>query len=198
MVLKSNISSDCHQYQFITTVNYTVVEQCSVPRLAQMSLRFLLLITTVCRHPWDLCPTARHPLQQAPLCFSLQCLAQGTDNQAPDLWCSYPLPSACLRQLPTELWMGKLRGQSWACQWWIQPCRLLSLSIPSALGWRGTGGDAGTQDFLPTREDGHIFHRRTTSRQPASVSSPSCRFGLFHPSTLRVLQPAEQAPVLYG
>lgn len=150
-LLKRGTSSDCQQCQFITTVNYIAFEQCSVTRLAQMPLRFLLLIAMVCRHPWDLCPTARHPLWQAPLCFSVPCPAEGTDNQAPDLQCSHPLSSTCFQELCTGLWIGKWRGQS-------------------------TGA---------------------TPAQPASGSSLSYRFGLFHPSIPGVLQTDEQALVLY-
>lgn len=168
---KSSISSDCHQCQFITTVNYTVFEQCSVTSLAQAPVRFLLLIVTVCRHPWDLCPTARHPLWRAPLCFGVQCPAEGTDNYAPKLWCSHPLSSTRLQELCAGLSTRKPRGQSWARQWWIQPCRLPT-SVPPNTAWgcRGTDDDTRRQD-MPPYQGRWTEHRDHTSAARIRIRS---------------------------
>lgn len=66
----------------------------------------------------------------------LQCAVPGWGDRQPSTWFMV-LTSLSLCSPPGavhRLWAGKLRGQSWACQWWIQPCRLPSKVPPLSPG----------------------------------------------------------------
>lgn len=153
-------------------------KQCSVTRLGAKIQETFVPIARVWRHPWDLCPAARHLLCGASLCSGVQCLAEGTDNQAPDIWYSHPQASTHLQELCTGLWAGKLRGQSWACQWWIQQCRLPSKVPPRSPGQERHWTNTQTlRTSLPGREGG-----QSTEAQPAPGSSSDIDPGYFIPA----------------